>query len=128
MRRLAVVVLAVVALAGCGDSPEDEARDSGEEIGEAAQSLSKAASPADAQKALAELRDEVGDLDVDVRDKVADQVAVQRKTLESAVGGGTDALQAAVQQMQAQAAAFREGESSIANEFWRGVQEGYEGD
>ena len=38
------------------------------------------------------------------------------------------ALQGAAQDLRAQAEAFRSSNSSIANEFWRGFEDGYDGD
>ena len=61
---------------------------------------------------------------------MSEQIDTQRETLTSAVddlqSGEEGALKSAVQQMRAQADAFRSGTDSVANEFWRGVEDGYD--
>lgn len=134
MRRataIAVLLLAALALAACGDSPEDEARDDGKRIGEAVRNLFDSSSRAEAEAALDELRAAVDEVAGETRERVQDQVDTQRATLQQAAdefrAGDVEGLKAAVQQIRAQADSFRSGDDSIANEFWRGFEEGYEG-
>ena len=134
MRRAAATaaaLLAALTLAACGDSPEDEARDDGEQIGQSVRALFDAQSATDAGKAIDDLRANVADLDDDVREHVKAQVETQRGSIESAAralaSGDTAALQQAAQEIRAQADTFRSGTDSIANEFWRGVEDGFDG-
>ena len=138
---VAGVLAACLSLAACGESPEDEARDDGERVGQATRALYVAATPEDAQKAADELRAAVNELGADTRERVRDQVDVQSKSLTNAVdayrrggtattsGGVEDArenLREAVQDIAAQADSFRSGNDSVANEFWRGFEDGFD--
>jgi hypothetical protein len=134
MRRfgaIAAAVLAALALAACGESPEDEAREDGEQIGEQLRALFDATSAEEAQAALEELGAAAEELEEDTRDHVGAQVDTQRTTLETAIAelasGDVDGAKAAAQQIRAQADSFRSGNDSISNEFWRGFEEGYDG-
>jgi hypothetical protein len=135
MRRattIAAVVLAALAIAACGESPEDEARDDGERIGETLRALFDSEDLADAQAAMNDLRAAVDEVADETSDAVQDQIDTQRSTIEDAVeaaqSADIDAVKGAVQQLRAQADAFRSGSDSVANEFWRGFEEGYDGD
>ena len=79
---------------------------------------------------LQNLQSDVQDISEQTRDKVSEQVETQRATLASAVEalgeGDESALDSAVQQIRAQADAFRSGTDSVANEFWRGFEQGYD--
>jgi hypothetical protein len=134
---MAAALAAGVALAGCGESPEDEARDDGEDVGEAVRDVADATTLQEARDALGSLRDTVADLDPDVRERVQDQVDTQRDSLQATIeaagsaGSFDDArvvIRSGAQQLRSQADSFRSGENSIANEFWRGFEEGYDGD
>ena len=135
MRRaltLATAAVAALAIGACGDSPEDNARESGEEIGKAVHKLFNAESAEDKGEAIDDIRAETEAMKEDTSEAVQEQVDTQRTTLEKAGeavdAGDTEALKAAIQQVRAQADAFRGGDSSIANEFWRGFEEGYDDD
>jgi hypothetical protein len=137
LRTLVGLALAVAALAGCGDSPEDEARDDGKQVGEATRAVADSTSVEQAQEAVADLRTAVGGLDPDTRDRVRSQVETQgdqlRKGVETARSAGSfdeahSELQSTAQELRSQADAFRSSNDSIANEFWRGFEEGYDGD
>ena len=71
-RSLALVGIAAVglALSGCGSSPEDDARDSGEDIGEAIAEFQTANSAEAAGAAIDKFRAAVNDLDDDTRKRV----------------------------------------------------------
>jgi hypothetical protein len=134
-RAAAVALVAVLAVAGCGDSPEDQARDNGKDVGTAVRHLADASSISEAQKAAGEIRESVSGLDTDTRDHVQDQIDTQRDTLVASVDkakssgsfeGAKTALHQGAQDVRAQADSFRSGTNSIANEFWRGFEEGYD--
>ena len=131
MRLAAAALVAALALAGCGDSPEDDARRDGKDMGEAVRALHDAQSVEEAQAAVGELRTAAEDLTEDVRGAVSDQVETQKETLSSAAdafrAGEPDELRAVIGDIRAQAQAFGESGDSVANEFWRGFEEGYEG-
>jgi soluble cytochrome b562 len=134
MRRGTAAAVALVLALGagaCGEAPEDEAREDGEQVGEAVKSLFDAGSADEARAAINQLKIAVSGLDGDTRKRVQEQVDVQRSTLnaagEAATTGDLDALKQAAQQVRSQADSFRSGEHSVANEFWRGFEEGYDG-
>jgi len=137
VKRLLAVAVALVALAGCGESPEDEARDDGKQVGEAVRAVSDATSVEAAQAAVDDLRTAIQDLDSDTRERVQDQVETQGDELSKGIDAITEAgsfeqaqseLHSSAQDLRAQADSFRSGNNSIANEFWRGFEEGYDGD
>jgi small-conductance mechanosensitive channel len=127
---VAAALLAALALGACGTSPEDEARNEGEQIGADLRDLGAVTSADEARTVLGNLQSDVQDLSEETRDAVSEQIDTQRETLTSAVddlqSGEEGALKSAVQQMRAQADAFRSGTDSVANEFWRGVEDGYD--
>jgi hypothetical protein len=134
---LLAVAVALVALAGCGESPEDEARDDGKQVGEAVRAIGDATSLEAAQAAVADLRTTIQDLDSETRERVQEQVETQGDELSKGIDAITEAgsfeeaqseLQSSAQDLRAQADSFRSGTNSIANEFWRGFEEGYDGD
>jgi hypothetical protein len=136
-RLLALAAIAIIALAGCGSSPEDKARDDGKAVGEAVRAVKDATSVDQASQALGDVRDAVEKVHTDTRDHIKDQVSTLRGQIQGAVdtaraaGNPADAtasLQSSAQNVRAQADAFRNGNNSIANEFWRGFEEGYDGD
>ena len=137
---IAMIVLAL-GLAACGDSPEDQARSDGKDVGKAAHQLYNAATPEDAQKAVGDLKSAVDSLHSDTRKRVSEQIDTQRSAVSTAAdafaagqSGATDPevarsqLQQAVQQIRSQADSFRNTNNSVANEFWRGFEEGYDDD
>lgn len=136
-RALLGLGLAIVALAGCGDSPEDEARDDGKQVGEATRAVADATTVDQAKQAVADLRTAIGELDSDTRERVRTQVETQGDQISKGVDAAASAasfdearsdLQATAQQLRSQADSFRSSNNSIANEFWRGFEEGYDGE
>jgi hypothetical protein len=127
---VAAVLAAALALAGCGDSPEDEARDDGEQIGQAARALADARTAEEATAALQELGAAAQEVTDDTREAVREQLETQgaslRKAAEALGKGDQTAVQESVQNVRAQADAFRSGSDSVANEFWRGFEDGYD--
>jgi hypothetical protein len=134
MRCATAIAAALIALtfAACGESPEDEAREDGEQIGGAVRALFDAESIDQARTALEDLASAADEVDDETRDAVSEQVDTQSASLSAAVdaiqGGDLDALKSAVQEVRSQADSFRSGEDSVANEFWHGFEEGYDGD
>lgn len=140
MRRLRVLVVVVAAfalLAGCGESPEDQARDDGKAVGKEVRAVADATSVDQAQQAIADLRSAVQGMDTDTRERVQSQVEIQRDELSQGVEAAKSAgsfdqakqqLASTAQELRSQADSFRDSNNSIANEFWRGFEEGYDGD
>jgi hypothetical protein len=137
LRQLAALTVAVVVLAGCGQSPEDKARDDGKDVGEAVRSVADATSIDQAQQAIGELRSAVNGMDGDTRKRVKSQVQTQRDQISNGVQAARKAgsfdqakqqLASTAQDLRAQAESFRDSNNSIANEFWRGFEDGYDGD
>jgi hypothetical protein len=144
MRVAAALAALVVALGAgaCGDSPEDTAHQHGEDVGKAAASLTSATSVAQLQTATQDLKDAVGQVTSADGDRVQDQLRAQKTHLDQLIGdlrrviSAPDAatrdaaraeLQGGVQDLRAQAAAFRASSDSVANAFWDGVKDGYDG-
>jgi hypothetical protein len=134
MRRapyVAAVALAALAVGACGKSPEDKARDDGKQVGAAVRGLFDARSLDDAKTAAGEVRNAVGEVGKDARKVVESQVATQSATLsqgvEALTSGDLNNVKESAQQIRAQAESFRHSGNSVANEFWRGFEEGYDG-
>jgi hypothetical protein len=146
-RRMAGTLLAVGALglagAGCGETPEDTAKDRGQDVGEAVRQLVDARSIDEVQTAATEVKDAVAAVGDDGGDRVQAQLRTQQDKANQAIGdlkstltsGDDDAaasarteLQGDLQDLRAQASAFRGSNDSVANAFWDGVKDGYDGD
>jgi uncharacterized protein YpuA (DUF1002 family) len=134
---LAAIVVLAIAVAGCGSSPEDTARDDGKAVGKAVREVKDATSVDQATAALNDVKEAVDKVHTDTRDHIQDQVSTLRGQLQGAIdtaraadtpAATTASLQTSAQNVRAQADAFRNGNNSIANEFWRGFEEGYDGD
>ena len=137
LRQLFAVAAALAVLAGCGDSPEDQARDNGKDVGKAVRAVADSTSVEQAQQAVADLRSAVDELDSDTREHVQSQVDTQRDELSQGVEAAKSAssfdqakteLASTAQNLRAQADSFQDSNDSIQNEFWRGFEEGYDGD
>jgi hypothetical protein len=127
---VAAIVTAALAFGACGESPEDEAREDGERVGEAVRALFDSESLEEARAAAAEVGDAVEAIGEDARDAVREQVTTQSASLVAAAEAlqeaDTTGVKAAVQEIRAQAEAFQQSDDSVANEFWRGFQDGYD--
>jgi Sec-independent protein translocase protein TatA len=138
---LFAVPLAALALGACGSSPEDEARDSGEDIGKAIAQFQTADSAEAAGKAIDDFRAAVADMKEETREQVREQAETQASSLQDAVDafqtaqtatdagdveGAQDDLKQAGQDIRAQAQAFQSTNDSVAVAFWEGVEEGYD--
>ena len=136
-RLVGLAAVFAVLVAGCGSSPEDKARDDGKDVGTAVRAVRDATSVDAAGQALNDLKDAVDQVHTDTRDHIKDQVSTLRGQIQGSIdtaraaGNPADAtasLQTSAANIRAQADAFRNGNNSIANEFWRGFEEGYDGD
>ena len=129
-RLAAVAVAASLLLAACGDSPEDKAHNDGKKVGDAAAAVFNSTSVDEMKKAASNLRNTINGVGDEVRKTVRTQLATQRDTIQRAVQGvkqgDVGQVKDAVQQIRAQADAFRHSSSSVANEFWRGFEEAYD--
>lgn len=138
---LLAVPMAALALGACGESPEDEARDSGKDIGKAVAQLQTADTAEQAGQAIDDLRAAADNMEDETRERVQEQSETQSNTLQSAVEDfrtaqtSTNAnqveraqndLQKAAQDFRAQAQAFQSTNNSVAVAFWEGVEEGYD--
>jgi len=140
-RGIALALLATLALGvvACGEAPEDNARDDGEQLGEAMQKLYDAETPQEALAALPAVKTAVQETREDARDKVGKQIEAQEDSVEDAADG-LQALRSAADPAQAQDAigdmrtAINDIRSqandnrgdSVANEFWRGFRDGFD--
>jgi hypothetical protein len=143
-RRLAGTLALTGALAiagtGCGESPEDNAKDHGEDVGEAFRDLTNARTAPEIQQAAKELKNAVAAVGDSGGDRVAEQLKTQQANVEAAIGevttalaagdaaGAQAALQSNLQDVRAQAQAFESSNDSVANAFWDGVKKGYDED
>jgi gas vesicle protein len=138
----ALAALLLVFAAGCGDSPEDNAHDSGKKVGEALRQIADADSVDSVQAGVADLRKAVGDVSDDVSSRVRSQARVQQDTLNGAIGAfkqsvtATDPdakaaakseLQGQIQDLRTQASSSANTRDSVTNAFWDGVKDGYDG-
>jgi hypothetical protein len=143
-RRLVGTLLLTGALAvagaGCGETPEDNAHDHGQDVGEAFRALTDARSVSEIQAAAQELKDAVAAVGDSGGDRVKQQLSTQQAKVEQAtadvksalaagdVAGAQATLQSDLQDVRAQAQAFQSSNDSVANAFWDGVKEGYDDD
>ncbi len=133
--------MAALALGACGESPEDEARDSGKDIGKAIAEFQLADSAEAAGAAIDDFRAAVSTMDEETRERVQDQVETQAGSLDDAVEAvqaaqasadanalqsAQDDLKQAGQDLRAQSQAFQSANTSVAVAFWEGVEEGYD--
>jgi gas vesicle protein len=143
-RRLAGTLLLAGALAvagaGCGETPEDNAKDHGEDVGEAFRDLTDARSVSEIEAAAQQLKDAVAAVGDSGGDHVKQQLSTQQATVQQAianvkselaagdVAGARATLQNDLQDVRAQAQAFQSSNDSVANAFWNGVKDGYDDD
>jgi hypothetical protein len=138
---LLAVPMIALALGGCGESPEDQARDSGKDIGKAIAEFQTADSAEAAGQAVDNFRAAVDGLKEETREQVQEQAQTQASSLEDAVEafraaqtstdsgdvqGAQDDLKQAGQDIRAQSQAFQSSNDSVAVAFWEGVEEGYD--
>lgn len=131
-----------LAVAGCGDSPEDTAHSDGKAVGQALAQLGDAQDVQQLTSATVAVRQAVSDVGDDVGSRVRKQVDAQQDSLSAVVGelrtaitsDNADArdqarskLQDSVQDLRSRASSFSESNDSVANSFWDGVKDGYDG-
>jgi uncharacterized protein involved in exopolysaccharide biosynthesis len=131
------------AVAGCGETPEDTAKDRGEDVGTAFRSLVDARRVDEVQAAAGKLKESVAAVGAAGGDRVQQQLRTQQDKLNQAIGDVRQALgsgdpdtaatartelQGDLQDARAQAQSFRSSDDSVANAFWGGVKDGYDGD
>jgi hypothetical protein len=128
-RRVLIALAAALALglAGCGDSPEDDARADGEAVGEAIYTLRTATSAEERGGAIDTIRERTAS----VRDELQPAIATEVQQIGDELRGAVedrdpDALRAAVLGARAQLDALSSDTDSVLNEFRRGVRDGYE--
>jgi hypothetical protein len=131
----AALVTSAVLFAGCGDSAEDRAHDSGQEAGKAVRHLSDARSADDVQAGAADLRAAIGGLDSAVFDSVSAQVASRSgdivATLRAAMdpagfGAARPRLRAGAEEIRARAESLDNQGDSRTRAFWAGFEDGYD--
>lgn len=143
-RRLLGTLLLTGVLAaagvGCGETPEDNAHDHGEDVGEAFRALTNARSTTEIQDAAQQLKDAVAAVGDSGGDRVKEQLSTQQAKVQQSVAavksalaagdvaGAQATLQNDLQDVRAQAQAFQSSNDSVANAFWDGVKEGYDDD
>jgi uncharacterized protein involved in exopolysaccharide biosynthesis len=129
--------------AGCGDTREDTAKDRGEDVGAAVREMVDARSADELQAATAKLKESGAAVAHAGGHRVQDQLRTQQNSVNQAIGdvrqtltsGDANAastartqLQDDLQDIRAQAQAFQSSNDSVANAFWDGVKDGYDGD
>ncbi len=138
---LLAVSMSALALGACGESPEDEARDSGKDIGKAIAEFQLADNAEAAGAAIDDFRAAITNMDEETRDRVQEQVETQAGSLDDAIEAvqaaqasadanalqsAQDDLKQAGQDLRAQSQAFQSTNNSVAVAFWEGVEEGYD--
>ena len=134
-----LVALAVVLWPA---SEADKARADGEQLGQAVSDLQNAQSEAEVEAALADVDAAVTDAREHAGDEVSEQVAEQQDALSRAVDGFVGAnttddafevdlyeaeLDYALDDLESQAADFREQGPEVHQAYWEGFEDGYEG-
>jgi hypothetical protein len=129
------------ALAGCGDSPEDNAHSDGKAVGRALAQLGDARNAQELTSGVTAVRNAVSDVRDDVGERVRGQVEAQRDSLDAVVANLRTAitssdpaaqssarvrLQSDIQDLRARAQAFSKSDDSVANSFWDGVKDGFD--
>jgi hypothetical protein len=130
MRRAVVLALAALALAaaGCGDSPEDQARNAGEQIGGDLYAVQNAKSAGDARQALDDIRSQLKDVGGELPAGLRDRLSAIAEDLQASLRSAQDsaARRAAFLDAQSQLDAVASDTDSVVNEFRRGVRQGYQ--
>lgn len=130
MRRVALLVLAALALAaaGCGDSPEDKAHDAGKKIGGDLYALQTATSAQDAGAAIDSIRDEINSIGGSLPQGYKAQLESIGQELRTNLQNASDASarRAAYLDAVSQFEQLNSDTNSVVNELRRGVHEGYE--
>jgi hypothetical protein len=136
---LAVAAVAALAIALWPDSQTDKARADGRQLGEAVAALSTASTSAEVDAALSDIDVAVTETRDHAGDRVAGQAADQADALDRAVDGFAGSrttddafeadlyeaeLDAAVDDLYANASDFRGEGPEVQQAFWEGYQDG----
>jgi hypothetical protein len=135
-------LLVALAVAVWPASEADKARTDGEQLGQAVSDLYYAQSEAEVEAALADVDAAVNDARDHAGDEVSEQVAEQEDALARAADGFVGAtttddafeadlyeaeLEYALDDLESQAADFREQGPEVQQAYWEGFEEGLEG-
>lgn len=130
MRRVAPLLLAALALAvaGCGESPEDKAHDAGKAIGGDLYAVQNAKSAEDAGAALDDIRDQIDKIGGELPQGFKAQLESIDQELRTNLQNASDASarRAAYLDALSQLQQLSSDTNSVVNELRRGVREGYE--
>ncbi len=129
MKRListALVVSCTVFAAGCGDSPEDNAREAGEQIGQELHKMRTATSAENAGEAIDNIRADVTKAQEELPAELRDQVSAITEQFADDASKATDRAGVRSAYLEAVAAfnALASDTNSVINEFRRGVRDG----
>jgi hypothetical protein len=135
-------LLVALAVALWPASEADKARADGEQLGQAVSDLRDAGSEAEVDTALADIDAAVADAREHAGDEVSEQVSEQQDALARAADGFVGAtttddafdadlyeaeLEYALDDLEGQAADFREQGPEVHQAYWEGFEEGFEG-
>jgi hypothetical protein len=129
MKRLigtALVAACATLASGCGESPEDQARKAGEQIGQDLASIRTATSAEEVGKALDDINAEVERVKEDLPTGLSEQLtAIKDEFVENAQAATDPASRrAAYLDAASQMNTLASDTNSVINEFRRGVKEG----
>lgn len=127
-RLIGTVLVASCAMlaAGCGESPEDQARKAGEQIGNDLASIRTADSAQDVGKALDEINAEMAQVKEDLPKGIGEQLTVIQEEFAANAQAATDraGFRSAYLEAASQLNDLASDTNSVVNEFRRGVREG----
>ena len=129
MKRLigtALVAACAMFAAGCGDSPEDNAREAGENIGQDLATMRTADSAEEVGKSIDDINAQVADIKEDLPSGLFDQLTAIKDEFVDNAKSATDAAgyREAYLDASSQLDALASDTNSVINEFRRGVKEG----
>lgn len=129
MKRLittGLLLTSTVFAAGCGESPEDQARDAGQDIGESLRVIYTADSAEAVGKELDKIDAAAEQARAELPEEFREQLAPIREEFAEEARAATDpaALRAAYLNAVAQFNTLKSDTNSVVNEFRRGVAEG----
>lgn len=129
MKRLigtALVASCAMFAAGCGDSPEDNARKSGEQIGEQLANMRTADSAEAVGQSIDTINTEVAKIKEDLPSGVYEQLTTVKDEFVDNMQSATDlaGYREAYLDATTQLDALASDTNSVINEFRRGVKEG----
>ncbi|MBJ7471304.1 MAG: hypothetical protein JHD16_08370 [Solirubrobacteraceae bacterium] len=127
-RLIGISLIAATAAfaAGCGESPEDQARDAGEQVGEDLRTMRTATSSEEAGRAIDSVAKEIEGIREDLPARLADELATIQEDTRAELAKATDAAgrRSVYLDAASQINALASDTNSVINEFRRGVREG----